>query len=211
MTVFKKIDASVPIIFLQNGMGHIPFIQALKQPVYIGVVEHGVLKVNDNTFIQTGKGKVEIALYNGEQNKYQTITEQLNQRDFPVVNCDDWESMLAKKLVVNAVINPLTAIFNVQNGKILSNPFIQQLAFELCSETAEVLGIDKKKSWDHVQSIAESTSYNQSSMVKDLFHHRQTEIEAITGYILNKSSKKLPYSLFVYQSVKALEYEEGIQ
>src|SRR5690625_4960675 len=43
----RKVDGA-PLIFLQNGMGHIEFIQSLHNPIFVGVVEHGALRISDH-------------------------------------------------------------------------------------------------------------------------------------------------------------------
>lgn len=43
-----------------------------------------------------------------------------------------------RKLVVNACINPLTAIMDCMNGQLVGDPYVQQIWSEVCHEAAEV-------------------------------------------------------------------------
>ena len=195
-----------PILFLQNGMGHLDIIKQLKQPVLIGVVEHGAYRVNDFTVSHTGNGVIKLALLKGEKSMLHKIYDELHTEEFPFDIYHHWEKILTEKLIVNAVINPLTALFNVKNGHILTNRFMNYIAHQLCIETAHVLGLNPDEEWERVQYIAQTTSENISSMLKDIRAKRPTEIDAISGYVLNqKNSYQKPYTTFVYHSIKALE------
>src|SRR5699024_11364265 len=90
----------------------------------------------------------------------------LNNISFPVRFCSSWKILLKEKLIVNAVINPLTALFNVKNGVILSNKYLYDIAEKLCFEAAESLNLDFEENWHRVQTIAKKTSENISSMLK---------------------------------------------
>src|SRR5699024_7620898 len=50
------------LIFLQNGMGHLVHLEKFEKP-YVGIVEHGVKKVNDHTVNHLGEGAIRIAPY----------------------------------------------------------------------------------------------------------------------------------------------------
>lgn len=199
----------IPLIFLQNGMNHIEAIQSLPNPLYVGVVEHGALRKSDHHIMHTGKGVIRIANYRGDHDEIIKIIEEMNQQAFPIEYAVDWYELLAKKLMINAVINPLTALFQVKNRAIVDNPHISSLAKRLCRETARVLGLDERMEWERVQQLAMKTGENTSSMLADLHQNRETELEAITGYLLKKSKGELPYTSFVYHGVKALEVIHG--
>ena len=102
------------------------------------------------------------------------------------------ERRLWMKLAVNAAINPLTAINFCTNGDILKS---KKLLFQLkllCFETAELynalnLTIDEANILDEVFNVIQKTANNQSSMLQDIQSGKTTEIEAITGYLLEKA------------------------
>src|SRR5690625_50946 len=206
----KKVNNRVPLLFLQNGMGHLEKIRDLQNDLYVGVVEHGALKEFDNHVNHTGKGKIKIAVYRGNSETVATLTKKLNQTLFPVEASTDWKELLTKKLIVNAVINPITTIFNVPNKEILTNSYIYNLAEKLCYEAAMVLHLDYNTQLERVKKIAHQTGENISSMLTDIKKGRQTEIDAISGYLIQKSNCEIPYTFFVYNSVKAIEFMNGI-
>ena len=208
LTKINKDDQDTPVVFLQNGMGHIEQFNETNKTVFLGVVEHGALREGDNIVCQTGKGIIKLAAFQEEdKGKLKTFAQQLTQDYFPVKPAAEWRQLLSEKLVINAVINPLTALFHVKNGAILHNPYINELAKELCRESSMVLNLDYFKQWKLVQMVAENTQENISSMLKDIQSHQQTEIEAISGYIIRQSNEQtqIPYTKFVYHAVKSQE------
>ncbi|MBP1950619.1 2-dehydropantoate 2-reductase [Virgibacillus litoralis] len=199
------------IIFLQNGMGHIDLLRKMTQTVLVGVVEHGALRKNDHSVAHTGKGVIKLAVFSGVKDELESIINNLYQRQFPFSGSSDWESLLQGKLIINAVINPLTSLFNMKNGDIFKNVYIHSIAYELCREASLVLGLDFNQQWQRVQEVAEKTENNISSMLKDLQENRKTEIEAICGYLINQSNHPIPYTTFIYTSIKAMEKQKEIK
>ena len=60
----------------------------------------------------------------------------LRQARFDVSIAEDMEPVVWGKLIINAAINPLTALLRVKNGDLLTNPAARALMNELASETA---------------------------------------------------------------------------
>ncbi|ASN05861.1 2-dehydropantoate 2-reductase [Virgibacillus necropolis] len=205
-----NLNEKTPLIFLQNGMGHIELIHDSKQPVYLGIVTHGALRKSDHIVTHSGKGLIKVANFSGGGENLSTIVQQLNSKQFPFQIETNWEKVLAEKLVINAVINPLTAIFEVPNGEILRNTHLMVLAKELCRESCSILQLDFMDQWNHVQTVVTNTKENVSSMWKDLKERKKTENEAISGYLVKKTNSAIPYTTFVYNSMKALEVKKGI-
>ncbi|MCJ7608015.1 MAG: 2-dehydropantoate 2-reductase, partial [Thermoplasmata archaeon] len=98
------------------------------------------------------------------------------------------------KVIVNASINPITAILGIRNGAILENEAISDLAASVSQEGERVaiaLGIDLpfKPSSNRVMSVAAETAANRSSMLRDLELGRRTEIAQINGAICDIGAK----------------------
>jgi 2-dehydropantoate 2-reductase len=91
------------------------------------------------------------------------------------------------KLAVNCVINPLTAIHNIDNGALLNKKFSVQIT-NILIEIIEVsrsqgihftlIGLQKV-----VKEVARATATNCSSMRSDILSGAVTEIDYINGYI----------------------------
>lgn len=212
LPLLTKLAEHTPLIFLQNGMGHIDLIKNMKQLVFIGVVDHGALKIDDHHVKHTGKGIIKLAAYPKPDQNLSELVTALNQPAFPVCIANNWSQMLEDKLVINAVINPVTALFDINNGEVIHNPYISILAKEICKEATLVLGMDFNEQWQRTKEVARKTEMNISSMLKDIRENRTTELEAITGYLIRKNENNaIPNTWFVYNSIKALEVKKGIE
>lgn len=197
---------STATIFLQNGMGHISKLAQLPTSVFVGVVEHGAHRVNENEVNHLGVGAIKLAPYATKSMSVHSLVQQLHQPAFPFESYANWQQLLHGKLLINAVINPLTALFDVPNGDIIANDHIRHLAKQLCKETAHILNVDYTQAWQNVQRVAIATKNNTSSMRADIIHHRQTEIDAISGYIIEKANgRNIPFTHFVFRAVLVLQ------
>lgn len=207
LAAFQHSSITAPLLFFQNGMGHIELIQSLSQRVYVGVINHGAHRIADNQVDHLGEGSIKLASITGDPYELEQLQAALHQRAFPIEKVDDWEPLVKGKVLVNAVINPLTAMFDVPNGKVMTNKYIAFLAKKLCEETAAALQLPFNRSWENVVQTAYATKNNVSSMRADIQTKRPTELEAITGYVLKKANQELPYTNFVYHAVLALSQE----
>lgn len=207
LTYIEKLSYTRPFLFLQNGMGHIEMIQSYRQPIYIGVVSHGAHRLLDNEVSHLGNGTIKIASLTGTDEQLNNLIHCLNQKEFQVDGNESWENLLKQKLIINAVINPITALFDVPNGEILINEHLYYLAKKVCEETATVLEISEADSWTEIVDVAERTKENISSMRADVQQKSETEIEAITGYIIKQASTEIPYTNFIYRAILALDDE----
>lgn len=213
----NKNKLQIPVVFLQNGMSHTLVLSNLySESIYLGIVEHGVLKQSDNSIIHTGEGRIKIAQYSGCQGKVEDLSDQLNSIGFPIMMTTDWYETLARKLVVNAVINPLTALYGVRNGSLLENNFYFINMRLIFLEVVQALALPEIDSlWEDVISICRNTGNNYSSMYKDVENGRKTEIQSILGYLIEEGEKRmvqLPMVKFLYNSIKGMEAkgkEEG--
>ncbi|GAA0613139.1 2-dehydropantoate 2-reductase [Virgibacillus siamensis] len=210
LPIIQQTNYHTPVIFLQNGMGHIDKLHRTGQPIMVGTVEHGALRRDNITVQHTGEGIIRLAALYTSDSPLRELTSKLNQPAFPFVFSADWKQMLHEKLLINTVINPLTALFDVANGQLLENSYLQQLASVLCREAATALNMDFNAAWDSVQQVIRNTKKNVSSMLKDIREDRGTEIDSITGYLMQISTNPIPNTEFIYRSIKAIETKKGL-
>lgn len=187
-----------PILLCHNGMGSAEKLLAntqTKSPLFALLTTHGCLKRTANHFVHTGLGQFDIG----------PITERID--DILIHNlkkslCDiyqdfNWQQNIIEKqwlkLAVNCVINPVTALFNVNNGALAQaqyQPMINCVLEEIVS-VANRLGISF--TLEHLKTVVNNvitaTAANYSSMHQDIMHKRKTEIEYINGYIVNKGKE----------------------
>ncbi|MEK3855227.1 2-dehydropantoate 2-reductase [Cytobacillus sp. FSL H8-0458] len=206
-----KMDAckTGSFLFLQNGMGHLKWAEMLEADnLFAGSVEHGALKTASDTVLHTGIGVTKVAAVKGDVDFLKKISDSASCF-FPFIFVGDPLEMLIQKLIVNSLINPLTAVLRVRNGELLSNKFYYRLFLKLFDEVSAILNIpDKAAALSHVESVCKETGMNRSSMLKDIEEGRETEIDAILGYILKEAEMKnmsAPYTESLYCQIKGRE------
>lgn len=202
------------VLFLQNGMGHLKMLQKLPIPnVYVGSIEHGALKENAHTVSHNGNGVTNTAVFKGDAKVLGKFASSV-PKDFPVVMKEDYHEMLTKKLIVNAVINPLTAVLGVQNGVLHHNQYFHHAAEQLMMEIASILNLENQaEHLEQVFTICKKTAANRSSMLKDLEAGRPTEVDAILGYLLEEAKtqqKKAPLIETLNALIKGKELERRV-
>lgn len=211
--ILNNLNRNIPLLFLQNGMGHIEMLKDLNsETILVGTVEHGALKINENTVKHNGIGQTNIALLRGDS----LIIESLVSSDipsFPFHYHHNWEEMLVKKLIINAIINPLTAVLKVQNGQLITNSHFFALLKNYFHELYSVFSfMDKQMVFEEIMKVCRNTSENKSSMLNDILHNRKTEIDAILGYIIDRSKLEniqVPITQTLFQMVKGMEGGKG--
>src|SRR5699024_10821131 len=99
LSVIKKKALRSPILFLQNGMGHINLIRNLENPVFVGVIEHGAVRENDWTFNHLGRGQIRLASLQDDKDMVE-LAHELHSDEYKVESNEDWELMLKEKLII---------------------------------------------------------------------------------------------------------------
>lgn len=97
------------------------------------------------------------------------------------------------KLLVNLVLNPLTALNRVNNGALIEPPLAEE-AQRLVMEAmpilrAEGLPLSDHEALAHLRKVARATAMNRSSMLQDVLAGRPTEADAITGELLRMAGR----------------------
>lgn len=194
-------------LFLQNGMSHLSFIDTLPaESIFVGVVEHGAQRIDPTTVKHTGLGLTRYGLWRGGLSFEEA---ELSEEEFPFVLQVNPTLMLKEKLLVNCVINPLTALLQVPNGQLVDNPYYYKLFQVVFEEGAHALHMSsRERLFNKVEQICRKTAQNHSSMFKDLQNGRKTEIDAIVGSVLEeakKNKRSAPTLEFLYNAIKGKE------
>jgi 2-dehydropantoate 2-reductase len=136
----------------------------------------------------------------------------LRSARFDVRITENLEPVVWGKLIINAAINPVTALLRVKNGLLLNNPPARALMSQLAGEAAQVAKalpvelpfLDPVKA---VEEVAQCTGENISSMLQDVLRGATTEVDAINGAIVRMGEQKgipAPANRAIYSLVKAL-------
>ncbi|KAF4655394.1 hypothetical protein FOL47_009438 [Perkinsus chesapeaki] len=107
---------------------------------------------------------------------------------------DEAQQMVWDKMIINAAINPVTAVFGVLNGELLESSQLYSLASAAAHEAynvAKVMGVEVPCEYSDElwSSVAHSTATNVSSMLRDVRLGRPTEIAFINGQVVRFGSQ----------------------
>jgi 2-dehydropantoate 2-reductase len=196
---------------LQNGMGNREKLaKALgARRVTLGVTTIGANLVGAGRVRPAGEGVISLSVHS----RLSPLTEMLRRAGFVVEAAPDPDALLWGKLVINAAINPLTALLGVPNGALLERPTARALMVSVAREAAAVavaqgLHLPYPDPVVAVETIARRTATNRSSMLQDIQRGAPTEIDAICGAIVTAGESTgvpTPVNRTLWQLVKALE------
>jgi 2-dehydropantoate 2-reductase len=171
---------------LQNGIGNREkLIHRLgRRRVAVGVTTTGATLLGPGLVREAGEGVISL----GTQAILASLGGALTRAGFTVRNVQDTESLIWGKLIVNAAINPLTALLRIPNGELLTRPSARTLMGTLAQEAAAVasakgIQLPFKNAIRAAEEVARKTADNHSSMYQDVRRGAQTEIDAICGAI----------------------------
>jgi 2-dehydropantoate 2-reductase len=203
------------VLTLQNGVGNAERVAAKFGPrrTLAGVTSCGALLAGAGRVVHTGRGPTVVGEWSkGTSIPAREVAALLNSAGIPTKVSRDIRTELWRKVVVNAAINPLTALTGLPNRAVVETRGLRDLAAAVVEEAERVararrisLGRDPL---GRVLEVARRTGANRSSMLRDLEQGRRTEIEAITGALLREAEvagMEAPVNRLLYDLVWSLE------
>lgn len=209
----QELPISTPLVFIQNGLAHLQWMERLnQQEMYIATIEHGAMKQNETTVFHRGIGLTKVAPFKTRSQEPIDISP-FDTDNFHVELVGDAYMVALRKAVLNACINPITAILQVPNGELVTNPYAFQLLKSLYAELEFAFPeITQLLTFEDVKNLCGNTANNQSSMLQDRQKGRKTEIEPIVGSLLKIADARkleMPYLRSLYHLVLAIDEKGG--
>ncbi|MFF2752384.1 ketopantoate reductase family protein [Psychrobacillus sp. NPDC058041] len=182
---------SIPLLFVQNGLLHVPFADQLKQStILIGSVLHGATKVNQYTVRHLGVGITTIGIHRGVWDEVDSLIH-CSSNKFPIIFTTNIQVILFKKALLNCLINPLTTITQVENGVLIKNDSYRIILKNMYEELMGAFEDWRELlSWEEVVELCKNTEYNRSSMLTDYENGRLMEIDTIVGAVIDEAKKR---------------------
>jgi len=224
--IAHKLKRSSTIVFIQNGMGVMEevnktlFPDPVSRPnIVLGITTHGAYTSAPFSVIQRGFGNIQLAVVPRDRqppSHYVPVEEQEESTRFTLemlLACKElltlytsYNELLClqlEKLAVNAVINPLTTLFDCPNSGLLRNDHISSLMRMILFETSKVVtsmpeirgaaSTTLRFAPDRLEaltmSVARNTGKNISSMLQDMRQGKKTEIDYINGFIVDRGAQ----------------------
>lgn len=183
-----------PVLTLQNGLGnwealarHVRPAQVLAGTVVIGcnLVATGHVRVS-------GVGEMTFGSPTGFGDTARRARELLAPHWPHLHVVEDIHSALWRKAIINAAINPLTALTGLYNGELLEDPDLRATLRVVVEEAQAVAQAEQAVPFhgdgpEVVEGVCRLTAGNRSSMLQDMLAGRRTEIEQIVGEIVRRA------------------------
>lgn len=226
----QRADRHTRIICLQNGV-RTDMLWTSPWQVYAAITTEGAKRVSTNAVNHTGIGKTVIgsltnlsstrvgnmpkSIDKEEQLWIQPLLNELEQAGFDIALSNNIDKDIYRKLIINAVINPLTAIWRIMNGELLVSQqrlFVMQQLYNEVIEVYQAAGIEVSSLWwEEIVEVCRATSTNTSSMLADVLQGKTTEIQWINGSIIQMGQDygiPTPANYWVYHLVEAMNRQE---
>ncbi|MGR6870790.1 ketopantoate reductase family protein [Pseudomonas sp. HK3] len=205
-SIKSQLTPDANVVLLQNGLGSQQAIAAAfpKLRLYACSSTEGAYKKDPNTLVHAGKGINIIGALTD------AATQQHLQQWMPTTHYqwqDDINHVLWRKFMINCAINPLTAVYNCQNGQLIKQPDYLIHMKHICNEidnVTQALHYSFDPAFELAKPVCESTAENFSSMLQDQRKGNPTELKYMTGYLLQKAYElniACPYNQALYDQL----------
>jgi 2-dehydropantoate 2-reductase len=206
------------LVTFQNGMGNEERLEALCELD----VAHGVsfeaarydgpgrvhhLVHGEDSWLGPARGKVESIAWLGEL---------MTKSGLPTRVVADPRGAIWGKFIFNSVMNPIGAIVMGMNAARYEVPEVRALIDDMaaeCVRVAEAQGIrlefDPMYLVKKIRAGESPLTKHAGSMAQDIEAGRETELEAMTGYVVRKAKELgvwVPVTESVYRMAKGVEY-----
>ena len=206
------------LVTLQNGMGNVEVLSDLceldiSQGISLeagrftqpGVIEHFIH--GEDSWMGPVRGSLDRMAWLGEL---------MNASGMPTKVAQDPRGAIWSKFIFNCVMNPIGALVLGQNKARYEVPEVAELIdqmFAECDQVAQAQGITLMFDPMHIVKKTRSgemaLTKHAGSMSLDVAAKRETEIEALTGYMVRKAHSlglKVPVTETVYRLAKGVDY-----
>ncbi|KAB8216316.1 ketopantoate reductase PanE/ApbA C terminal-domain-containing protein [Aspergillus novoparasiticus] len=230
-TVKHRLSRNSTILFLQNGMG---ILEEVDESVFPDPAQrpHYMIGINTNGTSRTGQlsaHHTSLAMANGTKTPGSfalpdpmidalSNSPNLNAR---LVSAEDVLHLQLKKLAINAVLNPLTALLECKIGMLYSSqqPWVRRLIELMLEEISAVLralplpfqtSLDleaefaAKQLTSMVEAFARRLPQHSSSMMQDIGKGSETEIAYLNGFLIRLGMQlgiNCPVNNYIMQAV----------
>jgi 2-dehydropantoate 2-reductase len=201
-------------VTLQNGLGNAETIAKTARRVVAGTTAHGITFVGPGEIRHAGVGETVVGAWSGvDESNLIRLRDLLADVGIVASVTSDIRTELWSKLVVNASINPIAALAELPNGRIVRDKHLLAVVESVCREATQVgkaegAHINPEELRHRTLLVAKRTASNRASMLQDLDRHHRTEIDAITGSIVRAANRHripVPLNAALYSLVRAKE------
>jgi 2-dehydropantoate 2-reductase len=205
-----------PVLTLQNGLGNIEAGDEILGPgrIIAGTTSHGSHVVSPGCIRHAGTGETLVGETSGAlSDRVERMAQAFSRAGLRTEAMENAIGRVWLKAIVNAVINPLTAVLRVKNGALAQVPELAPLMRAVATEgtrAAEAAGVKLPCGDPYAKAVdvCKATAENISSMLQDVLQRRRTEIDQITGALADRAERAgltAPYNRMLQALVEAID------
>jgi 2-dehydropantoate 2-reductase len=193
-SIMSGMGEDTVVMALQNGLENYLMLAERVPRLVTALTSWGATMLEPGRVRLSGRGDLVIGSLLGREGDIELTREALESAGIDPRVSTSIESEIWRKAVINACINPLTALARRKNGCLLEAD-MTILVEGLCDECTEVanawgMDLDGPDMMESVLEVVRITSNNRSSMLQDLERGRRTEIDDINGSLVGKGERR---------------------
>jgi 2-dehydropantoate 2-reductase len=206
---------------LQNGIGNVETLAAaLGQPrVVAGTTYNSAAKLAPGRVLHSNVGETTIGEIDGRPSaRIEALAGLFRRAGLPIATSDKVIGHIWMKFVLNAAINPVSAITGLRPGEIARSEPARRLLERVLDEILAVVaakGIDLPEADPRAAVLDHAWErYNRPSMLQHVEQGRQTEIDSLNGVLLVEARAlrvACPFNEAVVLAVKAIEARAALR
>ena len=193
------VPAATLLVSLQNGFDAVEAFERALGPragIALAPTTEAALRLATGHARHTGRGRTMLGWARGRAGgaAVDEFAALLRAAGFETAPAAPIEAHVWAKAIVNAAINPLSALAGVPNGALLERPELAARFAAIAREGAAVaaavgIALPFADAAAHAADVIRATATNRSSMLQDLDAGRPTEIEAIAGALVRRARR----------------------
>ncbi len=190
------LDEAASALTLQNGLGNYERIAELVSParVLAGTTTTGATLLGEGHVREAGRGFTQVGSPGGVEHRAREAVALLLRAGIDCEATSRVDDILWAKAIVNAAVNPLTALTGLRNGVLVELPELREELRAVAEEAAKVARMSGAFVHEDiaglVEDICRQTAQNRSSMLQDVSAGRRTEIDYINGEIARRADER---------------------
>jgi 2-dehydropantoate 2-reductase len=218
--IAPHLKSNAIVLSLQNGLDNAGLLKKhIQQPCYSALIYAAIAMIDLNLVKHLGGGNLIIGNTIPEQSeqRLEFLSQLLQLAQIPTKVSKTIIVEMWHKLIINCVLNGLSAIAQINYSELLKSPRITEvidLIQQECCQIALLEGVhlDQEHIKDLVSKVPNNWPMQISSTAQDLSKSKATEIDYLNGAIVAKAKKHgavVPINEMIYSLIKMREYQQG--
>lgn len=193
-----------PLIFVQQGMLYLEKARLLAhRQIAGGIFDSDVVKVSDHEIKFTKQTTLDLGMIKGEPAQFDGL---LQLKHVKINWMENVEAQLFERLLRDCLVNPLTALMQIQKGRLLTDPNAYELFRNLYNELYLAFPeIETLQPIEKVAAYCASRPEEVSTMFADRLSGDLMDVDGVMLYVLQTSKLDLPLFKAYYHLLKTVE------